>query len=64
MMRRYWPRIFGSLKGFEKLSPMRDIITYAIGTPFGFSVYNSPEVIEALEMLKKAGEKSAPDFVI
>ena len=59
MMRKYWPRIFGSLKGFEKLTPMRDIITYSIGTPFGFSIYNSPEVMEALEMLKKAGEKSA-----
>jgi uroporphyrinogen-III decarboxylase len=59
MMRKYWPRIFGSLKGFEKLTPMRDIITYSIGTPFGFSTYNSPEVMEALEMLKKAGEKSA-----
>jgi uroporphyrinogen-III decarboxylase len=59
MIRRYWPRIFGSLKGFEKLSPMRDIITYSMGTPFGFKVYSSPEVTEALEMLKKAGEKSA-----
>jgi len=59
MIRRYWPRIFGSLKGFEKLSPMRNIITYAMGTPFGFSVYSSPEVTEALDMLKKAGEKSA-----
>ena len=59
MLRRYWPRVFGSLKGFEKLTPMRDIITYSIGTPFGFNVYSSPEVTEALDMLKKAGEKSA-----
>jgi uroporphyrinogen-III decarboxylase len=58
MMRTFWPRIFGALKGFEKLPPLRDIITYAMGTPFGFGIFNSPEVSEALDMLKKAGEKS------
>lgn len=59
MMRKYWPRIFGTLKGFEKLTPIRNVITYSMGTPFGFSIYNSPEVMDALDMLKKAGEKSA-----
>ena len=54
MMRKYWPRIFGSLKGFEKLTPMRDIITYSIGTPFGFMSYSSPEVMEALEHAEKS----------
>jgi uroporphyrinogen-III decarboxylase len=59
MMRRYWPRVFGALEGFEKLSPLRDIITYSMGTPFGFGVFSSPEVVKALDTLKKAGEKSA-----
>ena len=59
MLRKYWPRVFGSLDGFAKLNPMRNIITYSIGTPFGFAAYNTPEVIEALDNLKKAGEKSA-----
>lgn len=58
MIRKYWPRIFGALKGFEKLSPLRNIITYSIGTPTGFGIFSSPEVAEALEALKKAGEKS------
>jgi len=58
MVRAYWPRIFGSLKAFEKLPPLRDIITYSIGTPFGFGVFGSPEVSAALDALKKAGEKS------
>ena len=59
MLRKYWPRIYGGLKGLEKLPPIRDIITYSIGTPFGFAVFNTPEVLEALDTLKKAGEKSA-----
>jgi uroporphyrinogen-III decarboxylase len=59
MLRRYWPRIFGALKGFEKLPPIRDIISYTMGTPFGFAIFNSPEVTEALDALKKAGEESA-----
>jgi uroporphyrinogen-III decarboxylase len=57
-IRTYWPRIFGALKGFEKLPPLRNIITYAMGTPFGFGAFGSPEMAEALEILKKAGEKS------
>ncbi|HEX2966110.1 MAG TPA: uroporphyrinogen decarboxylase family protein [Syntrophorhabdaceae bacterium] len=59
MLRKYWPRVFGSLTGLGKLTPMRNIITYSIGTPFGFAAYNAPEVIQALDNLKKAGEKSA-----
>jgi uroporphyrinogen-III decarboxylase len=59
MVRRHWPRVFGALKGFENLPPLRDIITYSMGTPFGFGVFSSPEVLAALDTLKKAGEKSA-----
>jgi hypothetical protein len=58
MMRRYWPRIFGSLKGFEKLAPIHSIISYGTGTPFGFAPFTLPEVIEALDTLKKAGRES------
>jgi uroporphyrinogen-III decarboxylase len=58
MIRKYWPRIFGVLKGFEKLPPLRNIITYSIGTPTGFGIFSSPEVAESLDALKKAGEKS------
>jgi len=59
MLRFYWPRIFGVLKGFDKLPPLRDIITYSIGAPFGFAIFNTPEMVEALDALKKAGEQSA-----
>ncbi len=58
MLRRYWPRVFGGLKGFENLPPLRDIITYSIGTPFGFGIFASPEVTAALDTLKRAGERS------
>ncbi|MBI5583348.1 MAG: hypothetical protein HY892_05965 [Deltaproteobacteria bacterium] len=59
MLRRYWPRIFGALRGFENLPPLRDIITYAMGVPFGFGAFQTPEVSAALEILRQAGEKSA-----
>ncbi len=35
MIRRYWPRIYGALKGFEKLPPLHSFITYYMGTPHG-----------------------------
>jgi uroporphyrinogen-III decarboxylase len=59
MIRRYWPRIYGALKPFEKLPPLHGFITYYMGTPHGFAPFSSPELIQALEVLKKAGEKSA-----
>ncbi|HEY3277831.1 MAG TPA: uroporphyrinogen decarboxylase family protein [Syntrophorhabdaceae bacterium] len=59
MLRLYWPRVFGALKAFEKLPPLRNIITYAVGTPFGFGAFNAPDMREALETLMKAGERSA-----
>ena len=58
MMRKYWPRICGSLKGFEKLAPIHSIITYYMGIPFGFAPFSLPEVIEALDTIKKAGQES------
>ncbi len=58
MVRTYWPRVFGALKGLEKLSPLRGIITYYMGVPFGFAPYSLPEVAQALEAMQKAGQES------
>jgi uroporphyrinogen-III decarboxylase len=59
MLRRYWPRICNGLKGFEKLPPLHNIISYYMGIPTGFGAFSLPEVQEALDTLKKAGEHSA-----
>ncbi len=56
MMRKYWPRVFGALKGFEKLFPLRNLITYYMGLG-SFVPFTLPEVWEALEAMKKAGEE-------
>jgi hypothetical protein len=56
MMRRYWPRVFGSLKAFEKLPPLRNMITYYMGLGTLIS-FTQPEIQEALESLKKAGDE-------
>lgn len=59
MMRRYWPRVCGGLKGFQKLPPLHNIMSYYMGIPTGFGAFNLPEVIDALDTLKKAGQESA-----
>jgi uroporphyrinogen-III decarboxylase len=59
MIRRYWPRISGSLKGFENLPPLHSIISYYLGIPTGFAAFTTPEVSASLEALKRIGEKSA-----
>jgi len=58
MIRRYWPRVCGSLAGLGKLGPIHNIITYYMGFPFGFAPFSLPEVVEALETMKKAGKES------
>jgi hypothetical protein len=58
MMRKYWPRICGALKGFEKLSPLHGMITYYMGIPFGLAPFSLPEVAGALEAIKRAGQES------
>ncbi len=58
MMRKYWPRVCGTLKGFEKLPPLHGIITYYMGIPFGLAPFSLPEVAEALEAIQKAGQES------
>ncbi|MBI5585238.1 MAG: hypothetical protein HY892_15610 [Deltaproteobacteria bacterium] len=59
MLRQYWPRVFGALKGLEKLPPLRHIVSYGLGAPYGFAPFLQPAVQAALKTLKKAGEKSA-----
>jgi uroporphyrinogen-III decarboxylase len=58
MMRRYLPRVCGALKGLEKLPPLHGIISYYMGMSLGLASFGSPEVLEALEALKKAGQES------
>jgi hypothetical protein len=59
MVRRYWPRICGTLQGLEKLPPLHNIISYYMGIPTGLGAFSLPEVIGALETLKAAGQESA-----
>lgn len=58
LMRRYWPRVFAALKGFEKLPPLHNFMCYYMGVPTGFAAFTLPEVIKALDAMKAAGEKS------
>ena len=58
MMRKYWPRVMGVMKGFEKLPPLHNIISYYMGIPTGFAAFTLPEVQTALDAFKRAGEKS------
>ena len=58
MMRRYLPRICGSLKGLQNFPAFTGLVTYAMGMPFGFIPFATPEATEALEALVKAGKES------
>lgn len=58
MIRRFWPRIMGGLRGLQDLPPLHSIITYYLGISMGLRGFAKPEVKEALETLVKAGEKS------
>ncbi len=57
MVHKYWPRISGSLKGFEKLPSFGNFINY-LGVR-SFSAFGLPEVQEALDTLGKAGREAA-----
>jgi hypothetical protein len=59
MMRRYWPRVFGGLKGFEKLPPLHNIVSYYMGVSTGFAAFSLAEVQKSLDTLKEAGARSA-----
>ena len=59
MVRTYWPRVCGNLKGLEKLAPLHGIITYYMGFNLGIAPFSLPEVAQALEALQKAGREAA-----
>jgi uroporphyrinogen-III decarboxylase len=58
MVRKYWPRVCGKLKGFEKLAPLHGIITYYMGFNLGIAPFSLPDVAEALAAMQKAGEEA------
>ena len=55
IVRRLWPRIFGALKGLEKLPPIHNIVSYSVGMGTAFG---SLEVAEALDALRRVSEES------
>jgi hypothetical protein len=57
MMRKYWPRIFGTLKGLEKLTPMRNVITYSWGH-LSVSAYTTLRSLGRAGHAEKSREKS------
>ena len=59
MVRRYWPRVCGNLKGFEKLAPLHGVITYYMGFNLSIAPFSLPEVAEALVAMQKAGAEAA-----
>jgi len=56
-IRTYWPRVFGALRGFSKLPPLNDIISYYMGLG-KFAVFDTPEIIEACEVLANVAVKA------
>lgn len=57
VMRTYWPRVFGSLKAFESLPPLNDIMSYYFGIT-KFVAFGSPGMVEALERLTEIAKLS------
>jgi uroporphyrinogen-III decarboxylase len=57
IVRHYWPRIFGALKGLENLAPLHGMLSYGsiVTDTLAFGL---PEVVKAFDVLKKAGEES------
>ena len=58
MVRRYWPRVCGRLKGFEKLAPLHGIITYYMGFNVAIAPFSLPDVAAAFAAMQKAGEEA------
>jgi hypothetical protein len=54
----YFPRIFGSLKGFEKIGCL-PAVNEVVKIPAVFTAFGLPEVQSALESLGKAGTETA-----
>ncbi len=57
MLRKFWPRIFQSVKAFKKLPPLSDIISYNMGLT-RFAAFDNPEIINAIEALLKAAKEA------
>jgi hypothetical protein len=58
IVRRYWPRIFDGLKGFEKLASLHAMTGYAAGILGTTASFALPEVLKTLDTLKRAGEEA------
>jgi len=56
VVRRYWPRISGELKGLERLVPFGDFTSYMSHRSFG--IFDQPEVLRAFEAIVKAGKEA------
>ncbi len=57
IVRRYWPRIFRALQGLEHLPALHGMLSYSSLVPDTLP-FDLPEVVKALDALRKAGEES------
>ena len=62
IVRRYWPRIFGAVKGLEKLAPLHAMTGYAAGILGTTASFALPEVVKTLDTLRRAGEEALKVF--
>jgi hypothetical protein len=57
-VRTYWPRILGKAGAFSQLPPLRSMMSYFAGLATGFTAFGTPDGIELLDALRRAGEAS------
>ena len=55
VVRKYWPRISGSLQGFVNLPPLENFTAY-MGTGI-FALFSAPEMRDMLDAIRKAGQE-------
>ncbi len=58
VMRSHWPRTLGKMAVFNQLPPIRTLISYFFGLTSGFIPLATPQGMEALAAMRKAGEES------
>jgi len=56
LVRKYWPRISGALKGLENLPSLQNFTQYMGWGALG--MFSSPEMQQALDTLRKAGQEA------
>jgi uroporphyrinogen-III decarboxylase len=56
VVRKYWPRISGTLKAFENLPSLKNFTNFMSYGSFG--MFASPEMQQALDAMKKAGQEA------